>query len=162
MITTIFTQLLMVLKVIDVVSLPFLGFGEEHGRKWMWVCFGTVTPLRMCLGSELWQECPLGRTQNNGYVRKWVSPTHFPGPPSGEQGICCGRLEGVLCPLNSPFYIARMGLQKEAHNSGGCRAETRTQAPSLWPEERSFLSCVYPPVWWCIVISCSVTNYFTI
>lgn len=149
MITTIFTQLLMVFKVIDVVSLPFLGFGEEQGRKWMWVCCGTVTPLQMCLGSELWQECSLGRTQSNGCIRKWVSPTH-PGLPSGEQGICCGRLEGVLCPPTSPFYTARMGLQKEAHNSRGSRAEIRTQAPSLWPEERSFLSCVYPPVWWCV------------
>ena len=122
MITTIFTQLLMVLKVIDVVSLPFLGFGEEQGRKWMWVCCGTVIPLQMCLGSELWQECPLGRTQSNDYIRKWVSPTHIPGLPSGEQGIC---------PPNPPFYAARMGLEKEAHDSGGCRAEIRTQAPPL-------------------------------
>lgn len=149
MIMTIFTQLLMVLKVIDVVSLTFLGFWEEQGRKWKWVCFGKFTPFQMCLGSELWQECSLERTRGNDSTRKWVSPTHFPGLPRGEQGICCSKLEGVLCPPNSPYYTARMGLQ-EAHNNKGCRAEICTQAPSLWPEERSFLSCVYPPVWWCV------------
>ena len=75
---TIFTQLLMVLKVIDVVSLTFLGVWEEQGRKWKWVCFGQFTPFQMCLGSELWQECFLERTRGNDSTRKWVSPTHFP------------------------------------------------------------------------------------
>lgn len=62
-IMTIFTQLLMVLKVIDVVSLTFLGFWEEQGRKWMWACFEKFALLQMCLGSELWKECSLERTR---------------------------------------------------------------------------------------------------
>lgn len=50
MIMTIFTQLLMVLKVIDVVSLTFLGFGEEQGESVDGLCFEKFTPLQMCLG----------------------------------------------------------------------------------------------------------------
>lgn len=110
-IMTIFTQLLMVLKVwFDVVSLTFLGFGEEQGRKWMWLCAEKFTPLQMCLGSELWQECSLRgpgamTPQGNG-----SAPPTFLVCPAENRESGCSRLEGVLCPPTSPYYTARMGL----------------------------------------------------